>query len=116
MNGRASLPVLPYYAEIFVSQRSASDPAEYSTAAARMLQLAALQSGLLGVDSARADEGLGLTDSYWQAAASIAAWKRDAAHSAMRERDRNAWYDDAFEVRVARVERACGCGSQRPAA
>lgn len=111
----ASLPVPPYYAVIFVSQRSASDPAEYSAAAARMLDLAALQSGFLGVDSARGEEGLGVTVSYWQDEASIAAWKRDAEHAATRDRGRKAWYD-AFEVRVARVERAYGGGQHRPAA
>ncbi|MEO6066263.1 MAG: antibiotic biosynthesis monooxygenase [Lysobacterales bacterium] len=94
---------------IFASQRSASDPVGYGEAAARMMELAARQPGLLGVDSARAVRGFGLTVSYWRDEASIAACKRDAERAATRERGRNAWYD-AFEVRVAKVERAYGRG------
>ncbi len=106
----AALPAPPYYAVIFASQRSASDPAEYAEAAERMVELAARQPGFLGVDSARDAGGFGLTVSYWRDEASIAAWKHDADHAATRERGRNAWYD-AFEVRVARVERAYGRGA-----
>jgi len=106
----AALPEPPYYAVIFASQRNASDPAHYGEAAARMLELAARQPGFLGVDSARDTSGFGLTVSYWRDEASIAAWKRDSEHAATRERGRNAWYD-AFEVRVAKVERAYGRGA-----
>jgi len=112
MNSPAALPEPPYYSVIFASQRSTSDADEYGEAAARMVDLAARQPGFLGVDSARAASGFGLTVSYWRDEASIAAWKRDAEHAATRERGRNAWYD-AFEVRVAKVERAYGRG--RPA-
>ncbi len=107
MSRPAALPTPPYYAVIFASQRSSSDREEYAEAAARMLELAALQPGYLGVDSARGDDGFGLTVSYWRDEDAIAAWKRDAQHAATRERGRSARYD-AFEVRVARVERAYG--------
>ena len=64
------------------------------------------QPGFLGVDSARS-EGVGITVSYWETEADIVAWKAHAEHSIIRETGRARWYD-AYELRVARVERAYG--------
>ena len=103
----AHLPSPPYYAVIFTSRRSAVDADAYAAAAARMLELAALQPGFLGVESARGSDGVGITVSYWTDEAAIAAWKRHAEHAQVRAHGRSRWYDH-FEVRVARVERAYG--------
>lgn len=101
----ASTPAPPYYAVIFSSQRNTPDAAGYAEAARRMIELAARQPGFLGVESARGDDGFGITVSYWRDEAAITAWKRHAEHSVIRERGRNQWYDH-FDVRVAKVERA----------
>lgn len=103
----ARTPAPPYYAVIFVSQRSGEDAEGYEEAAQRMLELAAQQPGFLGAESAREADGFGLTVSYWESEAAIAAWKHQTEHVAARARGRRDWYS-GFELRVARVERAYG--------
>ncbi|EJM47726.1 antibiotic biosynthesis monooxygenase family protein, partial [Pseudomonas sp. GM48] len=60
----ADTPAAPYYAVIFTSVRTEGDMG-YAEAAAQMLELAREQPGFLGVESARGDDGLGITVSYW---------------------------------------------------
>ncbi|SKA25372.1 hypothetical protein SAMN02745127_02896 [Oceanospirillum multiglobuliferum] len=57
----ASTPKPPYYAVIFTSHRTEGDSG-YSEMAARMVELASMQPGFLGVESARED--VGITVSY----------------------------------------------------
>jgi heme-degrading monooxygenase HmoA len=70
-----------------------------------MIQLSHEQPGFLGVDTARAD--VGITVCYWTDEASIQAWKRHADHQFAQYEGRDRWYD-AYELRIARVERAYG--------
>lgn len=107
----AKLPAPPYYAVAFSSQRSPGDAEAYAAAAERMLELAAAQSGFLGVESARDPDGFGITVSYWESEAAIAAWKQHSEHSTVRQQGRQHWYEH-FELRVARVERAYGSSSK----
>ena len=100
----ATTPQPPYYAVIFTSLRSPGDQG-YAQAAEQMLELAREQSGFLGVESARGDDGLGITVSYWRSEEAIRAWKHHAEHSAIREQGRSTWYT-AFQTRVCKVERA----------
>jgi heme-degrading monooxygenase HmoA len=102
--GFAHTPPPPYYAVIFSSRRTPGDRG-YGETAARMLELAARQPGVLGVESARDAEGFGITVSYWRSEAAIADWRAQAEHSIARERGRAVWYEH-FAVRVAKVERA----------
>ena len=103
----AELPEPPYYAVIFCSRRTHHDADAYAEASAHMLDLAARQPGFLGVDSVHDAHGCGITVSYWDSEAAIAAWKRHAEHAATRAAGRARWYE-AYELRVARVERAYG--------
>lgn len=73
--------------------------------ASRMVELAALQPGYLGAESARDTEGFGITVSYWADEAAIKAWKADIEHLAAQEIGRAKWYEH-FHVRVSKVERA----------
>ena len=104
-------PDPPYWAAIFSSRRRApaSNPDEqnaaYDAAAARMLELAREQHGFLGMDSVRDDDGHGITVSYWESEESIRAWKQHAEHREAQHHGMKEWYA-AFELRVARVERA----------
>ncbi|MBU6957588.1 antibiotic biosynthesis monooxygenase [Pseudomonas sp. CVAP len=100
----ANTPSPPYYAVIFTSLRIATDQG-YEQAAQRMVELARDQPGFLGVESARGEDGLGITVSYWSSEEAILAWKQHAEHSATRERGRSTWYE-AFHTRVCKVERA----------
>lgn len=102
----ASTPKPPYYAAIFTSQRTPGDEG-YGQMAARMVELASRQPGFLGVESVRGETGLGITVSYWQSEADIAAWKANGAHQAAQSAGRQKWYAN-FKVRIARVERDYG--------
>ncbi len=101
MSDIADTPAPPYYAVIFSSEQS-DDLDGYAETAARMLELAALQPGYLGVESAR--EGLRITVSYWSDLESIRAWKQVAEHREAQRLGREKWYA-AYKTRIARVER-----------
>ncbi len=104
--GLARTPEPPYYAVIFTSRRTAGDHG-YASMAQRMEELGSACDGFLGLESARNAEGVGITVSYWRDEAAIHAWKRDAEHRVAQRGGRETWYE-AYEVRVARVERAYG--------
>lgn len=92
-----------YYAVIFTSLRTEGDQG-YAEAAESMLALAREQPGFLGIESARGDDGLGITVSYWRDEAAILAWKQHPEHAAIRERGRSTWYAQC-QTRVCKVER-----------
>jgi heme-degrading monooxygenase HmoA len=97
-------PTPPYYAVIFSSTRTGVDDG-YAAAAARMVELAHQQPGFLGIESARED--VGITVSYWESEEAIRAWHENAEHQAAQRDGYAKWYS-AFELRVAKVERAYG--------
>ena len=91
----------PYYAVIFTSVRTPGDN-DYSKMAVQMEELASLQSGYLGHDSAR--ESVGITVSYWEDLESIRKWKMQLDHLEAQEAGRNQWYK-SYTVRISKVER-----------
>jgi heme-degrading monooxygenase HmoA len=103
----ASTPDPPYWAVIFTSLRTPVDDAGYAQTAGEMEALASQQPGYLGIESTRGEDGLGITVSYWASEEAIAAWRRNADHLAAQRAGRGSWYR-AYELRVARVERAYG--------
>jgi heme-degrading monooxygenase HmoA len=94
----------PYYAVIFSSQRTAGGGG-YGVMGDRMVELAALQPGYLGVESVRGADGFGITVSYWESESAIRDWKAQAEHVEAQRLGREIWYEH-FELRVAKVERA----------
>jgi heme-degrading monooxygenase HmoA len=106
MTSPATTPAPPYYAVIFTSRRNEQPGDGYAETADRMFALAREQPGFLGFDTARAD-GLGITVCYFDSQEHIAAWKVQADHLEAQREGRARWYD-AYELRVARVERAYG--------
>ncbi len=100
----AETPQPPYYAVIFTSIRTEVDRG-YSEMANRMTELAQLQDGFLGVESAR--EETGITVSYWRDLESIRKWRDNAEHTFAREKGRSVWYK-SFKTRIAKVERDYG--------
>jgi heme-degrading monooxygenase HmoA len=102
----AKSPQPPYYAVIFSSQHSGVE-AGYAAIAERMIALASLQPGFLGVETVRGADGFGITVSYWASEADIAAWKTHTEHQAAQEAGKKTWYA-AYQVRVAKVEREYG--------
>ena len=107
----ARLPEPPYYAVIFSSRRTSHDEVGYGETAQLMVDLAAQQPGLLGIESTRGADGFGITVSYWESEEAIAAWRRQVDHAAARKRGREHWYEH-YELRVAKVERAYGSNKQ----
>ncbi len=97
----ANTPEPPYYAVIFTSLRN-DDIEGYAKTAARMVELAALQPGFLGVESARED--LGITISYWSDLESIKKWKAHAEHLEAQKLGMDKWYSN-YMTRIALVER-----------
>lgn len=97
---------------IFTSTRT-SDTNGYDEASARMVELAADQPGFLGIDSARGEDGLGITVSYWSSEEAIANWRRHVEHRLAQEHGIRRWYA-SFVTRVARVERARAFNAPEP--
>lgn len=93
-----------YYAVIFTSQRSDKDPAGYEEMSRQMVLLAQEQSGFIGVESVRDNNGAGITVSYWQDKAAIKSWKNQADHLIAQKTGKSDWYT-YYKVRVAVVER-----------
>lgn len=102
----AATPEPPYLAVIFSSQRTDGDLG-YGAMAERMVELAREQPGFLGVESARDAEGFGITVSYWEDEAAVAAWKAQADHAVAQRLGWDRWYAE-FQLRVCRVERQYG--------
>lgn len=107
MNGLLSsvlvkTPTPPYYAVIFSALQSDALNG-YSEMAEKMVELASKQDGFIGVESAEGE--IEITISYWKDEASIQAWKSNLEHKMAQKKGKKDWYD-AFEIRVAKVERA----------
>ncbi|RLD80429.1 MAG: antibiotic biosynthesis monooxygenase [Bacteroidetes bacterium] len=97
----AKTPIPPYYAVIFSSIRTEGDNG-YAEMGNRMIELASVQDGFLGVESVR--EKLGITVSFWKDLESIKKWKENIEHKIAQEKGKTYWYK-SFKTRIAKVER-----------
>ena len=104
MTSIANTPKPPYYAVIFTSIRTETDQG-YNKMAERMIELATLQPGFLGVESAR--EEIGITVSYWDSLDAIKHWKMNSEHLEAQQLGHQKWYA-SFKVRIAKIERDYG--------
>tara|TARA_B110001454_G_C12723340_1_gene436819 strand:- start:29819 stop:30067 length:249 start_codon:yes stop_codon:yes gene_type:complete len=77
--------------------------------AERMVELAKIQKGFLGMESSRGNDGFGITVSYWQSQEDIVAWKANTEHKMAQEFGRSKWYD-SFTTRICKVEREYSFG------
>ncbi len=100
----ATTPEPPYYAVIFTSLRTDDDKG-YQKMSQKMLDLASIQAGFLGVESARED--VGITVSYWKNLASIKLWKKNIEHIEAQKLGRDEWYS-SYRIRVSKVQRDYG--------
>ncbi len=105
MSQPADTPQPPYYAVIFTSLRSGEDPEAYAQTSQDMFAKVTEQPGFLGVETARGEDGLGITVSYWDSLEAIAAWRADADHQTAQRLGRETFYR-SYHLRVATVERA----------
>jgi heme-degrading monooxygenase HmoA len=100
----APTPKPPYYAVIFTNLRTTEDEG-YKEMADEMVQLAEVQPGYLGHESAR--DGLGITISYWESLEAIKNWKANSDHRLAQKYGREKWYS-VYKTRIALVERDYG--------
>ena len=100
---------LPCHAVIFVSQRTADDNG-YGDATVRMAELGAQQPGFLGIASARAADGAGITVVFYQSAEAAKQWGRNPEHRAVMQTARERWYE-SYAIYYAEV--AGGHGWQK---
>lgn len=91
----------PYYAVIFTSTQKENIEG-YHEMANKMEQLAKLQPGYLGMESARNE--IGITVSYWESLEDIKHWKQQTEHLTAQQKGRHDWYD-WYHVRICKVER-----------
>jgi heme-degrading monooxygenase HmoA len=90
-----------YYAVIFTSTRTEVE-AGYAEMAMKMVELAKVQPGFIGIESARSE--IGITVSYWESLEVIKNWKANMEHFEAQEKGRTTWYKN-YKVRIAKVER-----------
>jgi heme-degrading monooxygenase HmoA len=102
-DGFANTPEPPYYAVIFTSKRTEGDHG-YEVMAQAMFELALAQPGCLGAETARGENGIGLTVAYFTDEASIKNWKANAQHLTAQKLGKERWYSH-YELRIAKVER-----------
>jgi len=100
----ANTPKPPYYAVIFSSIKNNNDEG-YNIMAKKMDELARLQVGFLGIESAR--EEIGVTVSYWENVEAIQQWKNNVSHIEAQLKGKTDWYN-TYKVRIAKVEREYG--------
>ena len=70
----------------------------YDDVSERMIDLVKDQPGFLGAESARGDDGFGITVSYWKDDASIKAWRENPEHADAMKKG-IGWYDVYTTVR-----------------
>jgi heme-degrading monooxygenase HmoA len=90
-----------YYAVIFTSTRTEVEEG-YAEMATKMVELAKVQPGFIGIESARSE--IGITVSYWESLEVIKNWKANMEHFEAQEKGRTTWYNN-YKVRIAKVER-----------
>jgi heme-degrading monooxygenase HmoA len=105
-SGIASPVGVGAWAVVFTSIRTPGDDG-YAQTSEEMVSLAGAQPGFLGVESARGEDGLGITVSYWSDEEAIRRWRQHADHLVAQRAGRERWYR-AYEIRVCRVEREYG--------
>ena len=71
--------------------------------AKRMNELTAEQQGFLGIDSARNENGFGITVCYWDSIEAIKNWKTNNEHQYAQQMGKKEWYE-SYSVRIAKVE------------
>jgi heme-degrading monooxygenase HmoA len=96
------MPETLSYAVIFTTLRRPQPGDGYAEMAARMDELARRQPGFLGVESARGDDGVGITISYWESLEAVRAWGRNAEHLLAQKLGREKWYE-TYTLRVCAV-------------
>jgi len=91
------------YIVSFISVLSPSS-AGYDKAADQMMQAVQNQIGFVAVYSARDNNGVGITLSYWTNLDAISSWKNNNTHQAIQRKGKTQWYD-WYQLQVSEIVR-----------
>lgn len=94
------------YIVSFISLMS-SDDKGYARAADQMMAAVQSQPGFVAVYSARNEEGVGITNSYWSSLEAIKGWKDDKAHQAIQNKGKSDWYQ-WYQLQVCEIVKSYG--------
>jgi len=97
----------PYHYAVIFTSRLSKNRDGYDEMAEKMINLAKEQNGFLGVESARNEDGFGITVSYWKSLDAIREWKEDQEHKNAQELGKSRWYEQ-YQVKICRVENEYG--------
>ncbi len=97
-------PKPPYYAVIFTSTRTEVADG-YEQTSMRMEELAKMQEGFLGIESARNE--VGITVSYSKNLQANKNWKANEEHLLAQEKGKDTWYKN-YTIRICKVEMEYG--------
>ncbi len=76
----------------------------YDRAAQQMMDAVTSQKGFVAAYSARNNEGVGITNSYWTSLEAISTWKSDKAHQAIQLKGKENWYS-WYQLQVTEILR-----------
>ena len=79
----------------------------YARAADQMMNAVQSQSGFIAAYSARNEEGVGITNSYWSSLEAIKGWKADKAHQAIQNKGKTQWYQ-WYQLQVCEIVKSYG--------
>lgn len=68
-----------------------------------MFELTKEQPGFLGINSARDENGIGITVCYWESLEAIKNWKNHTEHQEAQMMGKKEWYE-FYHLRIAKVE------------
>jgi heme-degrading monooxygenase HmoA len=71
----------------------------------QMMNAVKSQPGFIAVYSAKNDDGLGMTNSYWSSLDAIAAWKENSAHQVIQQKGQSTWYA-WYQLQVCEIIRS----------
>lgn len=63
------------------------------------------QAGFVAVYSARNEDGVGITNSYWSSIEAISAWKENSGHQVIQQKGKLFWYA-WYQLQICEISRS----------
>jgi len=77
----------------------------YAKAAEEMMNAVNSQPGFITAYSARNENGVGITNSYWTDLEAISNWKAETAHQKIQKQGKRVWYE-WYQVQISEIVRS----------
>jgi len=94
------------YLVSFISLLSEKDEG-YQRAAEQMVGAVQSQSGFIAAYSARNEDGVGITNSYWESIEAISKWKANPNHLKIQAKGKSQWYQ-WYQLQVSEIKKNYG--------